>query len=90
MITFKFSERTGNAGVPFFKGKGKGKSLSCVQLFATPWTIQSTEFSRPEFPSPGDILNPGIEARSPTSRADSLPAEPQGKPYGFCLMVTSY
>ena len=25
------------------------KSLSCVWLFATPWTIQSLEFSRPEY-----------------------------------------
>ena len=44
------------------------------------------EFSRPEywsgwpFPSPGDLPNPGIEPRSPTLQADSLPAEPQGKP----------
>ena len=27
----------------------KWKLLSCVQLFATPWTIQSMEFSRPEY-----------------------------------------
>ena len=27
----------------------KWKSLSCVQLFASPWTIQSVEFSRPEY-----------------------------------------
>ena len=44
------------------------------------------EFSRSEywsgypFPSPGDLLNPGIEPKSPTLQADSLPAEPQGKP----------
>ena len=44
------------------------------------------EFSRPEHwsgqpsPSPGDLPNPGIEPRSPALRADSLPAEPQGKP----------
>ena len=44
------------------------------------------EFSRPEywsgqpFPSPGDLSNPGIEPRSPALRADSLPAEPPGKP----------
>ena len=25
------------------------KSLSCVQLFVTPWTMQSMEFSRPEY-----------------------------------------
>ena len=43
------------------------------------------EFSRPEnwseqlFPSPGDLSNPGIESRSPTLQADSLPAEPPGK-----------
>ena len=30
-------------------------------------------------PSPGDLHNPGIEPRSPTLQADSLPAEPQGK-----------
>ena len=44
------------------------------------------EFPWPEywsglpFPSPRDLLNPGIEPRSLTLRADSLPAEPQGKP----------
>ena len=43
-------------------------------------------FSRPEywsglhFPSPRDLPNPGIEPRSPTLQADSLPAEPQEKP----------
>ena len=44
------------------------------------------EFSRPEywsgesFPSPGDLSNPGTELWSPTLQADSLPAEPHGKP----------
>ena len=44
------------------------------------------EFSRPEyysgwlFPSPGHLPNPGIEHRSPALQANSLPAEPQGKP----------
>ena len=28
-----------------------------------------------------DLPNPGIEPRSRTLQADSLPAEPQGKPY---------
>ena len=32
------------------------------------------------FPSPGNLPNPGIEPRSPALQADSLPAEPQGKP----------
>ena len=59
---------------------------SCVELFVTPGIIQSMEFSRPEhwsgqpFPSPGDLPNPGMEPRSPALQADSLPAEPQGKP----------
>ena len=30
-------------------------------------------------PSPGDLPNPGIELRSPTLQADSLPSEPPGK-----------
>ena len=53
-------------------------------LFVTPWTIH--EFSRPEywtrepFLSPGDLPNLGIQPRSPALQADSLPAEPQGKP----------
>ena len=40
------------------------------------------EFSRQEywnglpFPSPGDLPDPGIEPRSPTLQADSLPSEP--------------
>ena len=32
------------------------------------------------FPSPGDLPNPGIKPRSPKLQADSLPAEPPGKP----------
>ena len=32
------------------------------------------------FLSPGDLPNPGIEPRSPALQANSLPAEPQGKP----------
>ena len=59
----------------------KWKSLSRLRLFATPWAIQSMEFSRPEywsrypFPSPGHLLNPGIKPRSRALQADSLPAE---------------
>ena len=50
-------------------------TLSCVRLFATPFTVAhqaplSTEFSRQEywngfpFPSPGDLLHPGIKCVS--------------------------
>ena len=67
------------------------KSLSHVQLFATPWTVAhqaplSTEFSRPEYwsglpcPPPGDLPNPGIKSRSPALKVDSLPSEPPRKP----------
>ena len=67
------------------------KSLSCVQLFGTPWTVAyqappSMGFSRQEywsrlpFPSPGDLPNPGIELRSPAFQADALTSEPPGKP----------
>ena len=69
----------------------KVKSLSHVQLFATPWTVAyqgplSMGFSRQQywsglpFPSPGDLPDPGIEARFPALRADALPPEPPGKP----------
>ena len=64
----------------------KWKSFSCAWLFVTLRIIQSMEFSRPEywsrqpFPSPGDFPNPGIKPRSPALQADSLPAEPPGKP----------
>ena len=60
--------------------------VSVMSDSATPWTILSMEFSKPEywtgypFPSPGDRPNPGIKPRSPTLQADSSPAEPQGKP----------
>ena len=62
------------------------KSLSRVWLFATPRTVQSMEFSRPEywsgepFPSPWDLPNPDIELRSPVLQVNSLPAELSGKP----------
>ena len=63
--------------------KWKWKSLSHVQLFATPWTVHGTLQARilewEPFPSPGDLPNPGIEPRSPALQADSL-AELWGKP----------
>ena len=70
--------------------KVKVKLLSCVRLFANPWTVayqapQSTEFSRQEywsglpFPSPGDLPIPGIEPGSPTLQVDTLPSEEELK-----------
>ena len=67
--------------------KMKVKSLSHVRLFATPWTVayqapQSMQnyCSGLPLPSPGDLPNPGIEPRSPTLQADTLPSEPAEKP----------
>ena len=68
----------------------KVKSLSRVQLFATPWTVAyqaslSMEFSRQEywrglpFPSPGDLPNPGIEPGFPSLWGDALSFEPPGR-----------
>ena len=62
------------------KTQVKVKSLSRVQLFATPWTVayqspQSMEFSRQEYwsvlpcPPPGDLPNPGIKPTSLMSPA---------------------
>ena len=70
----------------------KVKSLSCVRLFVTLWTVAhqappSMGFSRQEywsglpFPSPGDLPDPGIEPRSPVLQADALTSEPPGKPF---------
>jgi len=66
----------------------KVKSLSCVRLFVTPWTVAyqappSMGFSRQEywsglpFPSPGDLPHPGIKPRSPSFQTDTLTSEPQ-------------
>ena len=70
----------------------KVKSLSRVQLFATPWTVAyqvppSMGFSRREywsglpFTSPADLPNPGIEPGPPALQADALQSEPAGKPF---------
>ena len=69
--------------------------FSCVQLFATPWTVPcqaplSIGFFRQECwsglpcPPPGYLLDPGIKLKSPVTAAlqvNSLPAEPSGKPW---------
>ena len=63
----------------------------------TPWTAArqaplSMGFSRQgywsglPFPSLGDLPDPGIKPRSPVLQADSLPAEPQGKPKSMCCI----
>ena len=65
--------------------------FSHVQLFVIPWTVThhtplSRDFSRQEywsrlpFPSPTDLLDPGIEPTSPALQVDSLPCEPWNFP----------
>ena len=77
----------------------KVKSLSHVQLFATPGTVAyeaplSMGFSRQKywsqlpFPSPWDLPDPGIEPGSPALQADALPSEPPGKPSIACHSAT--
>ena len=76
----------------------KVKLLSCVQLFATPWTVDykaslSMGLSRQEycsglpFPSPGDLPHPGIEPRSPTLQADILLSELPRKSYSAHMLL---
>ena len=66
-------------------------SFHCVRLFMTLWTVAhkaplSMVIPRQEywsvllFPSPGDLLDPGIEPASPALKADSLLSEPPEEP----------
>ena len=63
----------------------------CCCAQTCPWTAARQAppwvgFSKQEYwsglpcPPPGNLPNPGIEPRSPTLQADSLPSEPPGKP----------
>ena len=70
------------------------QSLSCVQLFETPWTVaqqpplsmglfQQEFWTGLPFPSPKDLPHPGIEPISPEAPALAgrfLITEPPGKP----------
>ena len=68
----------------------------CVQLFVTLWAVThqaplSMEFSRQKywsalpFPTPGDLLNPGIEHRFPALQMDSLPLSNRESPISLIL-----
>ena len=68
------------------------QSLSCVQLFATLWTVAhqaplSREFPRQEnwsgspFPPPGDLPDPSIKPASPALAGGFFTAKPPGKPH---------
>ena len=79
--------------------------IMCICMYitdsVTPWTVThqaslSMEFSRQKywrgqpFPSPGDLSYPGITPGSPSLQADSLPSEPQGKPFIYMYYVYTY
>ena len=77
------------------------KSLRCVQLFVTPWTVAyqappSMGFSRQDnwsglpCPPPGNLPDPGMEPGSPYWQANSLPSEPPGKPYKECYFDSCF
>ena len=84
VANFPKSYKLRTAGPGLQQGALSATSCGIAQLCPTLW--DPMEFSRPEywsrqpFLSPGDLPNPGIERRSPILQADSLPAEPQGKP----------
>ena len=92
VLTFQYS--------PYKNERNKVKLISCVWLFAAPWTVAyqgplSTGSSRQgywsglPFPSLGDLPNPGIEPGSPALQADALPSEPPGKPYSPYRFVSN-
>ena len=62
-------------------------SLNCIRLFATPWTVvrqaplskgfpRQVYWSGLPFPSPGDLLDPGIEPVSPALAGGFYTTEP--------------
>ena len=73
--------------------------FSHVQLFETPWTVTcqaplSMEISRQEywsgltFPTPGDLVDHGLNPQLLHCQVDSLPLVPPGKPPQKKVLVT--
>ena len=100
-VLYKRSIEGGTEKIFSFLWQYSVKLLSCVRVFATPWTIAhqappSVEFSRQEywsglpFPSPGDLPDPGIKFRSPTLQADTLPSELPGNHYSNISIRTQH
>ena len=65
--------------------------LSCIQIFAAPWTVAHQAplfmgFPRQEywiglpFPPPRDLRNPETEPKSPALASKFFTTEPPGKP----------
>ena len=80
-------------------GKSESRKSSHLVVSAIPWSAacqvpRSMGFPRREywsgfpFPSPGDLLNPGMKLKSPAWQADSLPLSHQGSPqYQNCIQA---
>ena len=84
------------AGFPVLNSSFPSKQMKVAQSCLTLWhpmdhtvhgILQARILEWVPFSSPGDLPNPGIKPRSPTLQADSLPAEPQGKPSIFLLAI---
>ena len=54
--------------------------MDCSQASPSMGFSMQEYWSGLPFPSPGDLPDPGIEPRSPTSEAGTLTSEPPGKP----------
>ena len=54
------------------------KSLSCIRVFATPWTVAYQAPLSMGF-SPEDLPDPEIEPGPPALQADALASEPPWK-----------
>ena len=60
--------------------------------YTVPGILQARILEWIAVPSPGDLPNPGVESRWPALQADSLPADPTGKPINqpwHCITVVN-
>ena len=75
-------------------------SCSSCQLFVTPYPVacqpsqsmgilQARVLEGLPCPPPGDLPNRGVEPRSPTFQADSLPSKPSGTMNKRCVFLQS-
>ena len=83
-LTFIVSLKTDSE---YFEQESESESSSVMSSSLRPHVL----YSGKPFRSPGNLPNPGIKPRFPALWADSLPAEPQGKPkINFDTSVNRY
>ena len=73
-----FPTQGSNPGLPHWR-----RILYCLSHQGSPRILEWVAY-----PSPGELLNPGIEPGSPAMQADSLPAELPGKPRSAICVYT--